>query len=385
MKRVILTLSCVSMIFLSMKAETDLGHDDFLNPVYTGMPSLQIAPDARSGGMGDIGAATTPDIYSQHWNPAKYAFMESPAGFAFSFTPWLSNLVDDINLSYLCGYWKFDEVQAISASFRYFSLGKVILRTYEGDPGIQAFPNEFAVDLAYSRMLSEKFSASVGFRYMRSDLNIPSGAVDGGTGEELRPGNSYAVDISAFYRTPISLATGDAHLSFGLNISNFGAKITYDDSNYNFLPTNFRLGTSFEVPFDSYNSLSVNADINKLLVPTKNPGMTNDEYNNISELQGIFRSFSDAPGGFKEEMQEIMWAVGLEYAYNKQFFVRAGYSHENQLKGNRKYFTAGAGFKLNIFDLNVGYVIAATPANPLDKTLRFSLAFDLYGLQNLFN
>lgn len=385
MKKTILTLSLLSFVILGTFAQDDddWAKTQFLNPLYTGVPSLQIAPDARAGGMGDIGAATTPDVYSQHWNPSKYAFMDSPAGFAFSYTPWLSNLIGDINLGYVSGYWKFHELQAISASFRYFSLGKVVLKQTQDDEGIDAYPNEFAIDLAYSRKLSDHFSASVGFRYIRSDLNVPA-VSDGGYGQEMYPANSYAVDISAFYTTPLTFSTGDGNLAFGLNISNFGAKVTYDKVNYNFLPTNFRLGGSFEFPFDSYNTLSVNADINKLLIPTKN-SMSTEEYNDISALSGVFKSFADAPGGFKEEMQEIMWAVGLEYAYNKQFFARAGYSHESIYKGNRKYFTLGAGFRLNVFELNVGYVIAATPANPLDQTLRFSLAFDINGIRDLFN
>ncbi len=384
MKKTILTLSLLTVVLFGVQAQTSLGDEDFLNPLYTGVPSLSIAPDARAGAMGDVGAATTPDVYSQHWNPAKYAFMDSPAGFAFSFTPWLSNLVEDINLSYLCGYWKWDDLQAISASFRYFSLGRVLLKSHADDDGFTAYPNEFAVDLAYSRKLGEKFSASVGFRFIRSDLNIPVGATDGGSSMEMHPALSYAVDISAYYRTPLTFASGDGYLSFGANISNFGAKVTYDDLNYNFLPTNLRIGGSFEYPFDSYNSLSINADVNKLLIPTKND-MSTEDYNNISALSGVFKSFSDAPGGFKEEMQEILWAVGLEYSYNKQFFVRAGYSHENINKGNRKYFTVGAGFKLTMFELNAGYVIAATPANPLDQTLRFSLGFDIFGIRDLFN
>ena len=383
MKKTVLTLLSFAFIVSGLYAQTDLGDKDFLNPLYTGIPSLSIAPDAKSGGMGDVGAATTPDVFSQHWNPSKYAFMESPVGFAFSYTPWLSQLVEDINLFYMVGYWKpgQDDNQAFSASIRYFSLGDVTLRETETGPTFTANPNEFAVDLAYSRKLSENFSASVGFRFIRGDLNIPVRDAS----ERSYPATAFAADVSAFYTTPITMSTGDANLAFGLNISNIGNKISYDDGDTkNFLPTNFRLGGSFDIPFDNYNRLSVNADINKLLVVARG-SYTGAEYEEMTMLSSIFNSFGDAPGGFKEEMQEIMWSAGLEYSYNKQFFVRAGYFNEHEKKGGRKYFTMGAGFKLNVFQLDAGYVIATTPSNPLDKTLRFSLSFDLYGLQNLMN
>lgn len=388
MKKIILTLVCFSFIFYNLKAENSVVNDQ-LNPLFTGVPFLTIAPDARAGGMGDIGAATTPDVYSQHWNPSKYAFMESQAGFAFSFTPWLNRLVSDINLSYLVGYWKFDDLQAVSLSMKYFSLGRVQLRQSANDIPTEARPNDFSIDIAYSRLLSEKFSASVGFRYIRSDLDIKP-TNDGGNLSFMEPANAWAVDISGIYRTPIELSTGDAFLSVGGNISNIGSKVSYDQKETtNFLPANLKLGVSFDLPFDDYNRLSINADINKLLVPTPSlndsTGSGRRDLNETSSLAGVFQSFSDAPGGFKEEMQEIMWAIGLEYSYNKQFFVRAGYSHESDYKGGRRYFTAGLGFKLNVFDLNAGYVIATSPANPLDKTLRFSLAFDIYGIKDLFS
>ena len=385
MKKTILTLVCLSSIVWSINAADDLVNDQ-LNPLFTGVPFLTIAPDARAGGMGDIGAATTPDVYSQHWNPSKYAFMESQAGFAFSFTPWLSRLVGDINLSYLVGYWRFDDVQAVSMSLKYFSLGKITLREDATSPTAEAHPNDFSIDIAYSRLLSEKFSASVGFRYIRSDLDVkPTSSNYSLT--SMVPGNAWAVDISGLYRTPIEFASGDGFLSIGANISNIGSKISYDDNETtNFLPANLKLGISFEYPFDDYNRLSINADVNKLLVPTPalndSTGTASKDYNDISSLAGVFKSFGDAP--FSEEMKEIIWALGLEYSYNKQFFVRAGYSHESDFKGGRKYFTVGLGFKLNVFDLNAGYVIATAPSNPLDQTLRFSLAFDIYGIRDLF-
>lgn len=354
------------------------------NPISTVVPSLSIAPDARAGGMGDIGAATSPDVNSQYWNPAKYVFMESQAGVSLSYTPWLRSLVPDIDLAYVSGYYKFSDRQALSASLRYFSLGDITLMDQLGYPQGTAHPLEMAVDAAYSQMLSETFSASVALRFIYSDLN---NGYNGAGGSEMYPGMSVAADVAGYYRKPIDVSTGEGILSFGLNISNLGSKISYDKNVTNsFIPTNMRLGGSFDYPIDDFQRISFSADVNKLLVPTPDPEKLNDNpdyYNNVSMLSGLFQSFSDAPGGAKEELQEIMWSVGAEYAYNKQFFVRAGYFNENEYKGNRKYFTAGAGFKLNVFQLDAGYVISTSQSNPLDQTLRFSLSFDLFGLKNL--
>jgi len=350
------------------------------NPIVTAMPSLSIAPDARAGGMGDIGAATTPDVNSQFWNPAKYVFMESDAGVSISYTPWLRKLVSDIDLAYVSGYWKLDKQQAFSTSLRYFSLGNIDIVDIQGTFMQSAHPNELAVDLGYSRLLSDKFSVAVALRYIRSDLNNGINLV-GGT--EMVPGSAVAGDVAAFFKTPIALPSVDATLNLGLNISNIGSKISYDkNTSSNFIPTNMRLGGSFEYPVDKFNKISVSADLNKLLVPTQN-NMTAKEYSDLSPLTGIFKSFGDAPGGFKEELREVMWSLGAEYAYNNQFFVRGGYFNESQYKGNRKYFTAGAGFKLNIFQLDAAYVMSTAQSNPLDQTLRFSLSFDLFGLKNL--
>ena len=381
----------LSALFISYSAFAQVEPNEQLNPLITGVPSLTITPDSRGGGMGDVGAATTPDINSQHWNPAKYAFMESPAGFSFSYTPWLSKLVSDINLLYAAGYWKFDELQSVSASFRFFSLGEIKLtgERPEDDYGT-AHPNELAFDLAYSRLLSEKWSAAVAFRYIRSDLNngINNSA------DPMYPGNAIAADVATYYRTPIEMSTGDANLAFGLNISNIGSKISYDQNLTSiFIPTNLKFGGSFDYPFDDYNKISVSADINKLLVPTPIKRMEDENdtdyearrtaYYETGPIAGIFKSFGDAPGGTSEELKEIMWSVGAEYAYNNQFFVRGGYFNENAMKGNRKYFTAGVGFKLNMFQLDAAYLISAAQSNPLDQTLRFTLGFDLNGLQNL--
>ena len=389
MKKTFLVLLTTFLISLSVFAQVE--PNEQLNPLITGVPSLTITPDSRGGGMGDVGAATTPDINSQHWNPAKYAFMESPAGFSFSYTPWLSKLVSDINLLYAAGYWKFDEQQSLSASLRFFSLGEIKLtgERPEDDYGT-AHPNELAFDLAYSRLLSEKWSAAVAFRYIRSDLNngINNSA------DPMYPGNAIAADVATYYRTPIEMSTSDANLAFGLNISNIGSKISYDQNLTSiFIPTNLKLGGSFDYPFDDYNKISISADINKLLVPTpikRLEGESDTDYEarrtayyETGPIAGIFKSFGDAPGGSSEELKEIMWSVGAEYAYNNQFFVRGGYFNENAMKGNRKYFTAGVGFKLNMFQLDAAYLISAAQSNPLDQTLRFTLGFDLNGLQNL--
>lgn len=343
-------------------------------PIFTAVPSLTIAPDARAGGMGDVGAASTPDVNSQFWNPSKYVFMESQAGVSAAYTPWLRSLVGDIDLAYLSGYYKFSERQALSASLRYFSLGDIELMDQFGFSQGSSKPLEMAFDVAYSQMLSERFSASVAMRVIYSDLT-------NGMSVDMSPAASVAADVSAYYRLPISMATGDGNLAFGANISNLGSKISYDDnSTNNFIPTNFRLGTSFDYPIDQFQRFSVSADINKLLVPTPVDGV---DYNEMSMLSGVFNSFSDAPGGFQEELQEVAWSVGAEYAYNNQFFARAGYYNENEWKGNRKYFTAGAGFKLNVFQLDAAYVISTSQSNPLDGTLRLTLSFDLFGLNNL--
>lgn len=370
MKKNFLALCIIAVISMSAFAQEN-------NPIVTSVPSLSIATDARGSAMGDVGAATSPDVNSQFWNPSKYVFMESEAGASLSYTPWLRRLVTDIDLAYLAGYWKFDQRQALSASLRYFSLGEIMMTNDQGGELYTAQPNEYAIDAAYSRMLSDNLSAAATLRFIYSDLGNGGGSID------MYPGAAVAADVSAYYKTKIAVENVDGNLGLGLNISNIGSKVSYDkNTSSNFLPTNLRLGGSFDYPIDNYNSFSISADINKLLVPTKND-MTDDEYNDLSPLAGIFKSFSDAPGGASEELSEIMWSIGAEYSYNKQFFVRGGYYNESQYKGNRKYFTAGAGFKLNVFQLDASYVISTSQSNPLDQTLRFSLSFDLFGLKNL--
>ena len=357
------------------------------NPLIVGVPSLTIAPDARGGGMGDLGVATEPDIYSQYWNPAKYAFSDSKAGIGLSYTPWLKRLVNDIDLVYLSGYYKIGNTdrQAVAASLRYFSLGQINMTDYSGAIIQAVNPYEMAFDVGYSLKTSESFSIGANLRFIYSDL---------GPGvEELYPGSAWAVDIAGYYHKYVMLGNSECLLGLGINASNIGSKISYDQGNTsNFLPTNLRIGGSFLFPMDQYNKIAINLDANKYMIPTPpyTDNMTAEEKQNalneyyaISPISGIFKSFSDAPGGASEEFKEITWSVGAEYSYLDQFFVRGGYFYEDPSKGNRQYFSVGAGFKLTSFQLDVAYLISTVPSNPLDQTLRFSLSFDMEGLRNL--
>jgi len=391
-KNWILSIALVSCMASNAFAQDEETTSDQLNPVLTGVPSLTIAPDARGGGMGDIGAATSPDVNSQYWNPAKYAFMKSKSGASLSFTPWLRKLVNDINLSYVSGYYKFGQgdMQAISGSLRYFSLGQIDMTDEGGNTTYSISPYEMAIDLGYSRKLSDYFSGSVVMRLIYSDMQA----------DDYGAGSAFAADIAGFYTRPVTFANGmEGDWSLGFNASNIGTKISYGDGTTNFIPTNLRIGGGVTYPFDQYNSLAFHADINKLMVPTRPQpvqmdGESNDdfelrkeellsEYNNISPISGIFKSFNDAPGGSKEELQEVSWSVGAEYNYNNQFFARGGYFYEHPMKGNRKYYSVGAGFKMNLFRLDVSYLISTAQSNPLDQTLRFSLSFDTEGLKAL--
>lgn len=358
------------------------------NPIPVAMPSLQIAPDARGGGMGDIGAGTMPDVYSQHWNAAKYPFITSEAGFSFSYTPWLNKLVNDINLLYASGYWKLgrDNLNVISASLRYFSLGEIQIADLNGDFWQSVSPHEMALDVAYSRKLTETFSGAVALRYIRADYSIGD--------DETTPGNAFAADIGGYNESYIHLGRSEALLGLGFNISNIGTKISYDGGTTSlFLPTNMRLGVSLGYPIDRKNTVSLSMDINKLLVPTpqlpkegEEPEEAQkriDDYFNTSSIGGIFKSFGDAPGGFKEEMQEVMWSLGAEYTYDNRFSVRAGYYNENEYKGNRRYVSLGAGFRTASFQIDAAYLISTAQSNPLDQTLRLALGFDIDGIRNL--
>ena len=381
----------------SAYADNDIKDNEF-NPVNTGVTTLSITPDARGSAMGNLGAATDPDMNSQFWNPSKYAFAYSTGGLAISYTPWLRKIVNDIFLADLSGYWKLGsgDNQALSASFRYFSLGEVQMSGSDIGSTVQTInPYEFAIDLGYSRKLSEKFSMGVVMRYILSDLSYE----DTYSGETNTAASAFSADISGYFVTYPMIGRNECQFSWGFNISNIGTKVSYDHgANYAFLPTNLRLGAQFMFPLADYNTLSLGLDLNKLLVPTK-PRMKDydtdtaegqeqydealDKWQTMSPITGIFKSFSDAPGGFKEELQEINVSVGAEYAYNQQFFVRAGYNYENANKGGRSYFGFGAGFSLNVVRLDASYMLATAQSSPLDQTLRFTLTFDMDGLRDL--
>ena len=381
-----------SLIF----AQDDIKDNEF-NPVNTGVTTLGIAPDARGSAMGNLGAATDPDINSQFWNPSKYAFAYSSGGLGLSYTPWLRKLVNDIFLADLTGYWKLGsgDNQAISASLRYFSLGEVTMNDDTGATLQTINPYEMAIDVGYSRKLSEKFSMGVALRYILSDLSYE----DSYSGEQTTAASAFAADISGYYVTYPMVGRNECQFAFGFNINNIGSKVSYNNgANNAFLPTNLRLGASFMFPLADYHTMALGLDLNKLLVPTK-PRQRDfdmdtpegqaayeealDEWENMSPITGIFKSFSDAPGGFKEELQEINLSIGAEYAYNQQFFARMGYYYENANKGGRSYFGFGAGFSLNVVRLDASYMLATAQSSPLDQTLRFTLSFDMDGLKDL--
>lgn len=368
------------------------------NPVETGVTSLNIAPDARGAALGDLGAATDPDVNSQYWNPSKYAFAYSQGGVSLSYTPWLRKLVNDIFLANLAGYWKIgsNDNQAVSASLRYFSLGEVNTTGLDGVAS-SINPYEMAFDIGYSRKLSEKFSMGIVFRYIYSDLGYNTSDV----GDNSTGASAFSADISGYFTTYPIIGQNECQWSWGWDISNIGTKVSYDNGNNPaFLPTNLRLGTSFMFPLADYHTLAVSLDLNKLLVPTRprqkdyldEDGQEDKlayekayrDWQDISPISGIFKSFSDAPGGMKEELREINYSLGAEYSYNQQFFVRAGYYHESQYKGNRQYFGFGAGFSLNVVRLDASYMLATAQTSPLDQTLRFTLSFDMDGLRDLF-
>ena len=356
---------------------------DQFNPVRTAVTSLSIAPDARAGGIGDVGAATDPDVHSQYWNPAKYPFTISRAGFAINYTPWLRKLTTGIALLNANGYIRLGDYQALSASIRYFTLGEV-----QGSDEITVKPYEMSVDAAYSRMLSERFSAAVALRYIYSDI---TGHYD----DNSTAGSAFAADIALYYNTYLMMGQRECQLAWGLNINNIGSKISYGDDRSYFIPTNLRLGLSYMIPLNEYNRIGFSADINKLLVPSMPlqredesnedyEERLNSEYYNKSSIGGIFSSFGDSERGFKGEMEEIQWSVGAEYTYNDKFTLRAGYHNESKWQGNRKYATVGAGFRMSVMSIDAGYVIATSASNPLDQTLRVSLAFDMDGIRDLF-
>ena len=385
--RIVLT-SVFAFVVTSVSAQDK---KDMFNPEKASVTSQTIAPDARAAGMGDVGVATEADANSQYWNPAKYPFAISRAGVSLNYTPWLRQLVSDMDLAYLAGYYRIGDYSAISGSLRYFSLGEVYMTSdiSATDNAMTINPYEMSVDVAYSMMLSEKFSWAAALRFIYSDLTYDYT-------DDTAPGSAFAADVSLYYQDYLNLGDRECQVGLGLNVSNIGSKITFGgDDNSEFIPTNLRLGASLMIPVDEYNRFTIAADANKLLVPTypkQEEGESTEayqqrvqkDYYDISSISGIVKSFGDAPNGFKEELQEVQWSVGAEYWYNDKFTLRAGYHHESENKGNRKYFTFGAGFKMSVFSLDAGYVIATAKSNPLDQTLRFTLSFDMDGIKDLF-
>lgn len=380
------TILLAVALLLSTGAMRGQDKKNMFNPERSAVTSLTIAPDARAGSMGDVGVATEADVYSQYWNPAKYPFNIARAGIGVSYTPWLRKLVNDINLANLNGFYRIGEYSAVQASLRFFSLGEVFIN---GSDDLTVNPYEFAFDVGYSRMLSECFSMAVNMRFIYSDIQYDYTA-------ESSAGKAFAADISMYRLGYFMAGNRECSFAWGLNISNIGSKISYGgDDNAEFIPTNLALGINLTVPFNEYNKFSISADANKLLIPTypviEEGESDNDytdrvqkDYYDVSPIAGIFKSFGDAPGGFKEEMQEIRWGVGCEYTYNDRFMLRGGYHHEAANKGNRKYFTVGAGFHMSVFTIDAGYVFSTSSTNPLDQTMRFSLGFDLDGMKDLF-
>jgi hypothetical protein len=397
---------CLSFAFLtgsyavSAQNGTSTASGPQLNAIQTAVPFMTITPDSRAGALGDVGVATSPDVNSQNWNPAKYPFIESDGGVALSYTPWLRKLINDINLAYLAGFYKFADNQVVSASLRYFSLGQIVFTNNYGTPQGIYVPNEFAIDAGYSRLLTDRFAGGIVFRFIRSDLT-------GGTfvgGAESKAAMAIAGDLAFYYRnTDLIIGKKDGTVGAGINISNMGNKVSYTEtSDKAFLPINLKMGGALTIDMDEYNSITFMADVNKLLVPTPPIYATDDstggtlvvdgkkviEYGmdpNVPTPVGMVHSFYDAPGVlmddgtrsvFREEINEITIGVGVEYWYREQFAIRAGYFHEHETKGNRKYFTLGVGLRLNVFALDFSYLVPVKQNNPLANTLRFTLGFE---------
>ena len=382
MKKIALAFVCFFAISFA------IAQDRALHP---GVPFLLVAADARAAGMADNGVATSADVFSQQWNPAKYAFATDAQGFSISYTPYLTDLVNDISLGQFTYYNKLNERSAFAASIRYFGLGKIELRQ-TGDPNenfITVSPNEFAIDGSYSLKLSEKFSMAIAGRFINSNLKVASGNNDASSA------SSFAVDVAGFYQSEeIAYNEFNGRWRAGFNIQNLGPKISYDNDNLNnnFLPANLKIGTGFDFILDDYNKVSLNVEFNKLLVPTpqtvtdlnddgvidsKDYAIANTNYRTIGWTSGVFKSFGDAPDGFSEELKEVTYAVGAEYLYQDSFAMRLGYFHESPLKGARQFLSLGAGFKYNVVKVDVSYLFSASKVkNPLENTLRFSLTFN---------
>lgn len=386
-------LVLLAFLILGSRAATAQSSDNSnllgqINTITTAVPFLLISPDARAGGMGDQGVASAPDANSLHWNAAKYAFIEKKSGFSVSYTPWLKALVNDMFIGYVSGYTKIKKDQTVAGAFRYFSLGNITFTDNQGITIRDFKPSEFSLDFAYSRKLGPELSGGIALRWIHSNLT-------GGTsveGSDSKAGNSVAADISVFYQKEVKVGSKDALFTSGANISNLGSKISYTNTGTkNFIPANLRLGSGLKLKLNEFNEIGFNIDFNKLLVPT--PPIYSDSLDNnskqiisygkdpnVSVPAGIFQSFSDAPGGFSEEVKEVNIGFGMEYWYDKQFAFRGGYFHENKVKGNRKYFTLGVGLRYNVFGLDLAYLIPTDQRNPLENTLHFSLTFDFDAL-----
>jgi len=394
MKRGFFIILLVFTSFITLQAQNyydEVAGQEGSRVITTAVPFLIIAPDARSGGMGEAGVASDPDANSMHWNPAKYAFIDKKFGFAMSYSPWLRQLVNDINLSYLAGFYKIDDRQTVAATLLYFSLGDITF-TDEFCEDLGTYnPNEFSLDATYSRKFSEVISGAVAARFIYSNLTQGQFV----QGAETSAGTSIAADVAVYYHKEIDLGSMGSELSWGINLSNIGNKISYSKTaiKKDFIPTNLRLGAALKMNFDDYNSLSVLLDFNKLQVPTppiylrdssgnpvyddeNNPVISSGMDPNVNTVQGIIQSWYDAPYGFSEEMREWAIAFGLEYWYAKQFSLRTGFFYEDKTKGNRKFFTVGAGLRYSVFGLDLSYLIPMEQQHPLENTLRFTLYFN---------
>lgn len=383
MKRI---LFYIVVVFASISAAAQNSElSERFNPEIYGVTSLAIAPDARAGAMGDMGVATDADANSQFWNCAKYPWNIARAGISASYTPWLRKIVTGINLANVSGFYRIGEYSAISGSLRYFGMGEV--STTAGDYSFS--PYEMAIDVAYSRLLTETFSMGVAMRFILSNMNYDPA-------QEASTGKAFAADITMYRQGYFMVGNRECSLSWGIALTNIGSKINMGNSTHaEFLPAMLRLGANMTVPINEYNKFSFGAEVYKLCIPTKpiqGEGESAEDYEkrleedyySVSSIGGIFKSFGDAPGGFKEEFQELRWSFGAEYTYNDRFMLRAGYHYENPHKGNRQYFTVGAGLKMSVFSVDAAYCIATAQGNPLDQTMRFSLGFDLDGMKDLF-
>jgi len=387
---IVLIASIYTCVSYGQSYESNAAGQDY-TVITTAVPFLIIAPDARSGGMGEVGVASDPDANSMHWNPAKYAFIDKKFGFAMSYSPWLRSLVNDINLAYLCGFYKIDDRQTIAATLLYFSLGDITFTDEFGMEKGNYNPNEFSLDATYSRKFSEVISGAVAARFIYSNLTLGQYV----QGAETNAGTSIAADVSVYYHKAVDLGNMGSEISWGINLSNIGNKISYSKtaSKKDFIPTNLRIGAGLKMNFDDYNSLAVLLDFNKLQVPTPPIYLLDSENNpvydaqnnpiidkgmdpNVSVVPGMIQSWYDAPNGFSEEMREWAIAFGLEYWYAKQFALRTGFFYEDQDKGNRKFFTVGAGLRYSVFGLDLSYLIPLEQQNPLENTLRFTLYFN---------